>query len=88
MEDQHSVEAARKDLDVIFNKINKSLKEFQIGSPEKDVEKKTEVSFQIEDHEDQKKKSTRNLTHISYAPEFSFSSCATEINPSGITSKI
>ena len=49
MEDQHSVESARKDLDVIFNKINNSLKEFQIGAPEKDIEKRTEVSFQLED---------------------------------------
>ena len=73
MEDQHSVESARKDLDVIFTKINKSLKEFQHGAPEQDVEKitKSEVSFEIEDHEDQNNKSTINLTKVSYAPEFS-----------------
>ena len=71
MEDQHSVESARKDLDVIFSKINDSLKEFQIGAPEKDVENKSEVSFQIGDHEDQNKRSTRNLKQVSYAPEFS-----------------
>ena len=71
MEDQHSVESARKDLDVIFSKINDSLKEFQIGAPEKDVENKSEVSFQIGDHEDQNKRSTRNLKQVAYASEFS-----------------
>ena len=68
MEDQHSVESARKDLDVIFTKINNNLKEFQSksGPPEQDVEKttKSEVSFQIDDHEEQNKKK------VSYTPEF------------------
>ena len=67
MEDQHSVESARKDLDVIFNKINNSLKEFQIGAPEKDIEKKTEVSFQLEDQN----KKTRNMIEVSTAQKFS-----------------
>ena len=67
------MESARKDLDVIFKKINNSLKEFQSGAPEPDGEKitKLEVTFEIEDHEHQNKKSTRNLTQVSCTPEFS-----------------
>ena len=71
MEDQHSVESARKDLDVIFSKINDSLKEFQIEAPEKEVVNKPEVSFKIGDHEDQNKKSAKYMKQVSYAPEFS-----------------
>ena len=68
------MESARKDLDVIFKKINNSLTEFQSGAPVvPDVEKitKSEVSFQIEDHEDKNIKPPGTLAPVTYAPEFS-----------------
>ena len=76
MEDPHSVESARKDLDVIFKKINDSLREIQSGAPEKNAGKttKSEVSFQIEEqeHEQENQKPTRSLAKVSYTPEFTF----------------
>ena len=71
MEDPHSVESARKDLDVIFKKINDSLKEFQSGAPEEDTEKisKLEVSFQIEDQKEENQIPTRSLAKDSHTPD-------------------
>ena len=75
MEDPHSVESARKDLDVIFKKINDSLREIQSGAPEKNAGKitKSEVSFQIEEQEQEQvenQKPTRSLAKVSHTPEF------------------
>ena len=76
MKDLHnhddSVEIAKQDLNIIFNKINDSLRDLDQKKSVKPIEKenKSEVSFQIEDHQqDKSSKAARGRNEVPHGPE-------------------
>ena len=70
LNDGDSVESAKQDLNIIFNKINNSLRDLDEKIGVKDKDSKCEVSFKIEDHhhEERSTKAVRSIPEASSVP--------------------